>query len=81
MHIVGEVSMEVRQSPAALRDAVNQDLERLMRNTSAPLNRNASLDNISPLDRCTAIYRQLLCCDTQPLCSQLALLLSAVPCL
>ena len=52
MHIVGEVSMEMRQSPAALRNAVNQDLERLMGNTSAPVDRGASLNNISPLHAC-----------------------------
>ena len=52
MHIVGEVSMEIRQSPAALRNAVNQDLERLMGNSSAPVERGASLNNISPLSAC-----------------------------
>ena len=56
VHIVGEVSMEMRQSPAALRNAVNQDLERLMGNASAPVDRGASLNNISPLNaRCAAV--------------------------
>lgn len=73
MHIVGEVSIEMRQSPAALRNAVNQDLERLMGNTSAPVDRGASLNNISPLNaatcRCAAALRiRCLCCWHANLC-------------
>ena len=65
MHIVGEVSMEMRQSPAALRNAVNQDLERLMGNTSAPVNRGASLNNISPCRCATALRMDTLVADSR----------------